>query len=160
MGNNNEKRIRAVGILLKGDEVLLINRKNAKEYFVFPGGGAEKGETIEQAVERELKEETSISISINRLLYKHIYDDNSEQFFYLCDYISGEPKLSDSSIENQNMLKGTDYYKPLWVKLNELKNLLVYPLEIRDLLLEDFKNNFVNSVKEFTIKVSELREEI
>ncbi|MFZ4648178.1 MAG: NUDIX domain-containing protein [Patescibacteria group bacterium] len=156
-GNNDAKRIRAVGILLKGDEVLLIHRKNIKEYFVFPGGGVEKGETIEQAVSRELKEETSIKISIAKLLYKHIYDDTTEQYFYLCDYISGEPKLSDNSIENQEMLKGNDYYQPLWVKLSELRNLLVYPLEIRDLLLEDFKNNFSNAVRVFVIKVSELR---
>ncbi len=35
------KRIRAVGILIKKNKVLLIHRKNEKEYWVFPGGGVE-----------------------------------------------------------------------------------------------------------------------
>ena len=62
------KKIRAVAILIKNDEILLIYRKNEKEYFVFPGGGVEERETIEQAVIRELMEETTIEVKINKLL--------------------------------------------------------------------------------------------
>lgn len=154
------KKIRAVAILIKKDEVLLIHRKNEKEYFVFPGGGVEERETIEQAVIRELMEETTIEVKINKLLYRHIYDNDTEQYFYLCDYISGKPKLGENSEEKVKMLEGKDFYKPLWIKIDELKNMLVYPLEIRDLLIEDFKNNFTNPVNILTIKIPELRETI
>ncbi|MFA6585818.1 MAG: NUDIX domain-containing protein [Candidatus Paceibacterota bacterium] len=157
------KKIRAVAILIRNDEILLIHRVNKKEYFVFPGGRVEEGEKIEQAVLRELREETTIEAKINKLLYKHIYDDNSEQYFYLCDYIKGEPKLSEDSIEKKKMLDGTDFYgsiSPLWVKIEELKNMLVYPLEIRDLLVEDFKSKFTSPVNTAIIKISELRESI
>lgn len=155
-----KKKIRAVAILIKGDKVLLIHRKNEKEYFVFPGGGVEEGETVEQAVIRELQEETTIDVKINKLLYHHIYDDGSEQFFYLCDYMKGEPKLSEDSEENKKMSEGNEFYNPLWVKIEELKNMLIYPLEIRDLLIEDFRNNFNSPVNELHIKVSDLRETI
>lgn len=156
------KRIRAVGILIKEDEVLLIHRINHHkyEYFVFPGGGVEEGETIEQAVVREFKEETTIEIKIDKLLYHHIYDNDTEQYFYLCNYIKGEPKLADDSPEKKEMLQGREFFNPLWVKIEELKNMLVYPLEIRDLLLKDYKNNFVNPINTLTIKVSDLRQTI
>ena len=155
------KRTRAVGILIKNDEILLMYRKkNGNEYFVFPGGGVEKEEKVEQAVIRELKEETTIEAKIDKLLYHHIYDDDTEQFFYLCNYIKGEPKLDENSPEKKKMLNGEEFYNPLWIKIEELKNMLVYPLEIRDLLIKDFKENFVAPVNVSTFKVSELRQKI
>ena len=155
------KTIRASTILIRGDKVLLMYRnKKGEEYFVFPGGTVEEGETIEKAAIRELMEETSINAKINKLLYHQIYDNDMEQYFCLCDYISGEPKLDKNSIEVERMAKGNNFYNPLWVKIEELKNMLVYPLEIRDILLEDIRNNFSGPVKIQNIKMSELREKI
>ena len=58
-------RIRSASILIKDGKILLIHRKNGgNEYYSFPGGGVEKGETIEDACIRELLEETSIKIKI------------------------------------------------------------------------------------------------
>ena len=155
------KKTRAVVILIKDDEILLMHRKKkGNEYFVFLGGGVEDGETVEQAAIRELEEESTIEAKISKLLYRHIYDNNTEQFFYLCDYIKGEPKLSEDSDEYRKMSEGREFYEPLWVKKDELKNLLIYPLEIRDLLIKDIKNNFINPVNTSVLKISELRQSI
>lgn len=160
MNNNSiKKRIRAVSILINQNEVLLIYRKsNGKEYYIFPGGGKESNETIEQAVLRELFEETTIKAEIDRLLYIHEYDDNSEQYFYLLKNFSGFAKLHEDSVENQRN-STEDYYEPRWVEFDELKNLRLYPLEIRDWFIEDIKNNFKNCPKKQFIKVSEIREQ-
>jgi mutator protein MutT len=155
-----KKMVRAVAVLINGDEVLLIHRKNKKEYFVFPGGGVEDGESVEQAVIREMQEETTIDVKIDKLLYHHIYDDGSQQFFYLCDYIKGEPKLREDSEEKMTMLKGKDFYEPLWIKINKLSTMLVYPLEVRDLLVRDYKNHFIGPVKKLVIKISDLRQSL
>lgn len=159
MGLEGMKRIRAVGIVVKGDDVLLMHRRNIKEYFVFPGGGVEEGETIEQAVLRELKEETTLDVGIKKLLYRHVYDDGSEQYFFLCDYISGEPKLADDSVESKKMLGGNEYYRPVWVKIAMMKGLLVYPLEIRDSVMNDAEQGFAGPMKASTIKIAELRQD-
>jgi len=151
------KRIRAVAILIKNNKVLLIHRKNEKEYFVFPGGGVENRETVEQAVVRELKEETTINVKIDRLLYHHIYDNDTELFFFLCDYISGEAKLADDSPEKEEMLEGKEFFNPVWVEIKELRNSLLYPLEIRDWLLEDVADNFQKQRQAVNIKISERR---
>ena len=155
------KRIRAVAILIRGDEVLLMHRKNEhQEFHCFPGGGVEEGEKVEEAVVRELLEETTIDIKINKLLYHHIHDNDTEQFFYLCDYIKGEPKLAEDSEEKAEMINGKEFFNPYWEKIENIKDMLLYPLEIRDLLLEDYKNNFTEPTKEFVIKISDLRQSL
>lgn len=153
--------IRAVAVVIKDEQILLMHRFNrGQEYYVFPGGGVEEGETVEQAVLREAQEEMSIEIKINRLLYHHhiIGDLNdSDQYFYLCDYISGEPQLSAGN-ELDEHRKGENLYHPLWYPVKELPETLLYPLEIRDWLLADLKNGFSQKVREATFKISELRQ--
>lgn len=157
------KPIRAVAIVIKDKSVLLIHRVNKdNEYYVFPGGGVEENETVEEAVIRELHEETSIEVKNLRLLYHHhIIGDvsDSDQYFYLCDHVSGEPKLSEGNELEENK-KGTDFYEPLWYQISKLPQTLLYPLEIRDWLLEDLEKGFPERPKEATIKMSELRQEL
>ena len=65
---------------------LLFVRPHGKDYYVLPGGKQEPNETIEQALERELREELSVSASDiravgvvsgetpdNRALEMHLY---------------------------------------------------------------------------------------
>ena len=43
--------MRAVGIIIKNNKVLLIHRiKDGGEYYVFPGGAIEEGESSKEAV--------------------------------------------------------------------------------------------------------------
>lgn len=155
------KRIRAVAIIVNNGEVLLMHRINSgKEYYVFPGGGVENEETVEQAVLREVQEETSLEVKIEKLLYHHILDDNTEQFFYLCHYVSGEPKLGDGNEARDMEKSNVNFYNPIWYEIKGLSQLLLYPLEIRDWLIEDVKMNFENAPREAKMKVSELRQSL
>jgi len=149
-------RIRAVGIVIKDDQVLLMHRRrDGREYFTFPGGGVEEGENVEEAVARELREETTVKIAIKRLLYHQFYDDGTEQYFYLCDWLSGVPRLDAKSPESQDL--ENNFYEPLWFKQIEAKELRLYPLEIRDIFFEDQAEGFRNCPKEMKIKISELK---
>ena len=51
-----QKRVRR--ILIKDGMIALIKRtRDGETFYVFPGGGVEEGETEEQALKREIKEE-------------------------------------------------------------------------------------------------------
>lgn len=156
------KKTRAVGILIKDNKLLMIHRiKEGKEYYVLPGGGVEENEKVGDAVIRELKEETSIAAEIDRLLYSHHYDDGSEQYFFLCRYVSGNAELDKNSPEAKKVIDNKEVFEPIWVDVDELENLLIYPLEIRDFLIRDIKNNFSNiEVIVSNIKIKDLRQNI
>ena len=60
-------------ILLPGDRIVLIERKNPPHGWALPGGFVSYGESMEDAVVREAKEETSLDIEIIRQF--HTYSD-------------------------------------------------------------------------------------
>lgn len=149
---------RVAGIIIKDNKILLIRRiKDNEKYWVFPGGGLENTDNSpEDGLLREVQEETSVAVNINKLVYTHEYD-TSNGLYYLCEFVSGEPRLGES-IEKQRMLEGKqDIYEPIWVNLSEISGLMIYPLEIRDWLISDHRNNFVNTPRVQKIDSKDLR---
>lgn len=158
---NNFKLIRAVAVVIHENKLLVMHRlKNGKEFYTFPGGSVEEGENIPQAVVREICEEASIKVKIEKLLYHHIYDDGTEHYFYLCDYVSGEVKLGDGNEAEEMKTNPDNFYEPMWMEMAKLAQILLYPLEIRDWLLEDVKNDFIYTPREASLGVNELRQRL
>jgi ADP-ribose pyrophosphatase YjhB (NUDIX family) len=152
--------VRLVGILMKDNKILLLHRiKNDNEYYVFPGGGLEQGETKREGLKREMREETNLEIEIDRLLYIHDYSSN-QQLFYLCKYINGRAKLTEDSDEMRKMEKGDQLYEPVWMDIKEFANLLVYPLEVRDWLIKDLKEGFPKRPRKAKLKFKDLRQSL
>lgn len=70
MSHPKMPRVRVATILPQGDSLLLVrHRKGDKSYWMLPGGGLDYGETFEACAIREIKEETGLDISIERMLY-------------------------------------------------------------------------------------------
>ena len=63
-------QIRVTGILIESDEILLVQQKiSDKRNWSLPGGRLEHGETLQQGLIREMKEETGLDVEIIRMLY-------------------------------------------------------------------------------------------
>ncbi len=62
--------IRVTGILIENGKMLLVQQHlSENRRWSLPGGRLEQGETLEQGVVRELKEETGLNVSVARLVY-------------------------------------------------------------------------------------------
>jgi 8-oxo-dGTP diphosphatase len=100
----------AVGaIVIRDDEVLLVKRNKppGRGLWSIPGGSIELGETLQEAAEREIMEETGVIIRAKEPIYTFDVierdDEGHIRFHYvivdlLADYVSGEPSpRSDAS---------------------------------------------------------------
>jgi 8-oxo-dGTP diphosphatase len=72
--------------------------KNERNLWEFPGGSVELGETLAEALVREMREEFGIEIAVGELLdvVDHILPDEGQHWIsptYICRITSGEPRI-------------------------------------------------------------------
>lgn len=138
-------RIRASGICIHNNKILLIHRinleleKEKQEYYVIPGGGVEDGETIEDAVIREMKEETSLDVRLGGLFHELEDYDGQGKFLkyyaYICEYIGGTISLEENSVEAVEMKDGSQFFNPVWFPLSEIQDIVLYPAPLKKEIL-------------------------
>lgn len=86
------------GILLRGGDILICQRHHTDRYglqWEFPGGKLQPGESPEEGLRRELKEELNIDASIGPEVFRlrHRYPDRYvEVVFFRVDSFRGELK--------------------------------------------------------------------
>ena len=117
----------AVGAVVFKDKCVLLVRRGqppAENLWAIPGGSVEIGETLQQAAEREIWEETGIRIRADKPIYTFdvIERDKSGgiRFHYVitdlsADYVSGELAAGDDAVEAR------------WISVGEMNSLAVYP---------------------------------
>jgi 8-oxo-dGTP diphosphatase len=107
----------AVFVLDDKNNVLLFHRfKNGHEYYAIPGGGVEPGETPEQAVVRELKEEAGLDIILGEKIGE-LEMDNNYQYFYVAKSWSGTLALGGEELTKQSP---SNVYQLEWVPIEKL----------------------------------------
>ena len=130
---------RATALVCKDDKVLMIHRlRDGNDYYVLPGGHVEDNEPVEVAVMRELKEETSIEVKLGKKLCSFLDRDGRTHHIYICDYISGTPRLAKGVMELDRTSKNNTY-TPVWFDINKIQDISVWPEEEREILLAYFK---------------------
>jgi ADP-ribose pyrophosphatase YjhB (NUDIX family) len=115
------------GIILKNKKILLSRQWDGYD---FPGGGIEKGETQKEALKREIKEETGLSVEIGELI------DCCDSFFkpmlvegewhcILIYYLCKNPK---GKLTTKNFDEYEKQYASLaeWIPLNKINKLKFY----------------------------------
>ncbi len=92
--------ILAVAGLVRKDDKVLILYSEKKQDWEFPGGQVEEGETVTQALQREILEETGITAEVKTVtgIYSNIKNHPPIIMLdFLCDWVSGELLTSSES---------------------------------------------------------------
>ena len=121
-----KKKIKVVSAIIENNnnEVLCALRSNSMligGYWEFPGGKVEEGESLSDAITREIKEELDCEISCDGIVFNdntHEYDTFIINLLTLkCEIISGTPVASEHA-------------KLIWLDKNHLNSLKWAPADI------------------------------
>jgi ADP-ribose pyrophosphatase YjhB (NUDIX family) len=106
-------------IILRGREILLVKRGGEPGLgkWSAPGGSMEIGETLQEALKREVREETGLEIEVGKLASVSdliVKQDNDIAFHYvLIDYYA--------TVVSGNLIAATDALDCRWVSLDEIR---------------------------------------
>ena len=148
--SGNEKfNYRVCAMMIREGKILAMHDERSP-YFYLPGGRVELGETAEDAVVREVREELGISVKISRPLWLNqaFFTEDVDQMHYheLCIYflmdISGTDLLERG--EKFTFREGSKTHSFEWLEFERLKDEYFYPLFL--------KKDIFNLPEGFTIR--------
>jgi 8-oxo-dGTP pyrophosphatase MutT (NUDIX family) len=113
------------GVVVRGDDVLVITPAGRPQVATLPKGGPHAGEPPEATAAREVREETGVDARVRERLGDVRYRyrrDGVRVFktvgFFLCDYVSGDTADHDHEVDDAR-----------WMPLEQARAALTYPGE-------------------------------
>ncbi len=138
-------RIRAGVVLIEDNKVALIERHRAGlEYFVFPGGGVDEGETVEQAAVREAREELGVEVAVKQKVAE-IHIETSTQIYFLVERVAGEfgTGTGEEFIDSDPSDPSEGIYVPIWMPIEELSQRgNIYPAELVEVVVRSMREGW------------------
>jgi 8-oxo-dGTP diphosphatase len=124
---------RAGIILIENGNLAVIKRiRNGCIYYVIPGGGMEDGETEMETAVREAKEELGINVS--ELKTALTFKQNDTHSYYFVGKYNG--LFGSGKGEEYDFTRDRGKYIPCWIPMEELAGKKLYPLEVKQFLLQ------------------------
>jgi 8-oxo-dGTP diphosphatase len=129
--------LRPATIVIQDERVLLVSSKyKDEEFYLFPGGGMEFGETIKEAAVRETFEETGVKVKIkdlfhvNEYIYSEDWNKRSVSMFFIAEVV----EILEPTTDDEGKIK-----EVRWIKLSELDNYDIKPKRIVE-MIKSFSN--------------------
>lgn len=161
---NSKKHFEVVAAVIKKDDKIFCCQRGPKGEcafkWEFPGGKIEPGETKEEALQREIKEELNCKINIEKFITTVNYEYNTfslTMHVYLCSLKDNEPILLEhkSSVWcDKDKLNDLDFAEADYKFLDKIKKIIEAQKDIDEI------NNALNDIDYFHIKSDEIYEKI
>ena len=140
--NKRTFKLRVSGLIIKEGKVLLLEMDDAG-FFCLPGGHVELGETTEEAMIREMKEETEKDTYIkkylgnieNFFLNKRNVNIHEIAYYYLMDFKEDIPVKDIIRMEDDEGVAVKLNFK--WFDLKDIKDINLKPSYLKDILTSD-----------------------
>jgi 8-oxo-dGTP pyrophosphatase MutT (NUDIX family) len=153
---------RAAAILIDNNKIAMIERRLAMGsdeaeysdeagelvYYVFPGGHVEEGELPAEAVIREIHEELGLNVAIQRLVAESTYLDR-RHYYYLAERTGGIFGTGYGKELSRPPHSPRGSVTPVWVALEKLNSLVVYPTTLVEFILQGAKNGWPEEIYHF-----------
>ncbi len=135
----------ARAIIIEGNKILVMHRnKYGSEYFTLVGGRLNETETPEQALVREIQEETGLVVTSARLVYteEHAAPYN-HQYIFLCEVAPhADVAIQDASEEGLMNRHEANTHQPLWASVQAFGQLQFRTPQLQAAILLAFKKGF------------------
>ena len=122
---STEREVSYGGVVVRGDEMIVIVPRGRRRVLGLPKGGPMEGETPQQTAAREVREETGITARVRERLGQVDYTYRrggrnvaKTVHFYLCLFEAGDTADHDHEVDDAR-----------WMPLREARRRLSYPGE-------------------------------
>jgi 8-oxo-dGTP pyrophosphatase MutT (NUDIX family) len=122
---STEREVSYGGVVVRGDDVVVIVPRGRRRVLGLPKGGPLPGESPEQTAAREVREETGVTATVRERLGQVDYTYRrggrtigKTVHFYLCEFEDGDTADHDHEVEDAR-----------WMPLAEARRRLTYPGE-------------------------------
>ena len=132
------------GIMIIKDNKILLHKNDNKDNYCLPGGGVKFLESSEEAIIREIKEETGLDIKVDSFVstIENIFEKDGIKFHEVYFIYKGSFIENIDTSKIINNIEG----KPLkygFVDLNKIDDYYILPVVIKD-IIKNKKDHIIN----------------
>lgn len=135
----------ARAIIIQGDNILVMRRnKQGADYYTLIGGKIDDNETQEQALGREVKEETGLNITTAKLVFVEEHPaPYNEQYIFFCETLPNQPVAIQGYSEEASLNKlGFNTHEPVWASIKIFPSLAFRTPQLQNAIVKAISDGF------------------
>lgn len=138
--------------------LVMYRNKNGEEYFTLVGGQINRNELPEDALRREVKEETGLEVISAQLVFVEEHAGNlNDQYIYLCQ-VAPHQSVSVSEYSEEGLMNrvGVNIHKPVWVRMSNFEKLPFRTSQLQQAITTSLEKGFPNKPLKISAKNSKI----